>query len=73
MWVFPVVKRCQSSVVLRTVWCWSRLKFSKIIEVKPPKAVMLMPFFWASSIALRTLRRAVLKRLSISGTKQESM
>ena len=73
MWVLPVVKRCHSSVVLRTVWCCNRLKFSKMIEVKPPRAVMLIPFFCASSMALRTLRRAVLNRLSISGTKQESM
>ena len=44
-----------------------------MIEVKPPKAVMLMPRFWANSMAFCTLRVAVLKRLNISGTKQESM
>jgi hypothetical protein len=46
---------------------------SKMMEVNPPSAVMLMPDFWASSIALSTLRLAVLKRRSISGTNTESM
>ena len=73
VWVFPVVNRSHSKVVERICCSLSRLKFSKMIEVNPPKAVISIPFFWASSMALSTLRRAVLNRLSISGTKQESM
>ena len=73
VWVLPVVNRCQSRVVARICCSLSRLKFSKIIDVNPPKAVISIPDFWASSMALSTLRRAVLKRLNISGTKQESM
>ena len=73
VWVLPVVNRCQSRVVARTCCSLSSLKSSKMIDVKPPRAVIVMPCFWASSMALSTLRLAVLKRRSISGTKTESM
>ena len=73
VWVLPVVKRCQSRAVALTRSSLSRLKSSKMIEVKPPRAVMSMPLFWANSMALITLRLAVLKRRSISGTNTESM
>jgi len=73
VWVLPVVKRLHSSSTALTRSSLSRFMSSKMIEVKPPRAVMVMSFFWASSIALSTLRLAVLKRRSISGTNTESM
>ena len=45
VWVFPVVKRCQSSCTALTRSSRSRFMSSKMIEVKPPRAVMSMPLF----------------------------
>ena len=61
VWVFPVVNRSHSRVVLRIGLMLQKVEIFENNRGKPPSAVMLMPFFWASSMAFSTLRLAVLK------------